>query len=48
MLRERLVAGALQRLSAERGQLDEIAARIASREADPFQLVDELAARLRG
>src|SRR5512133_2875851 len=47
MLRERLVAGALQRLSAERGQLDEIAARIVARQADPFQLVDELAARLR-
>jgi LAO/AO transport system kinase len=47
MLRERLVAGALERLAAERGQLDEIAARIAARAADPYQLVEELAARLR-
>ncbi len=46
ILRERLVAGALQRLEAERGHLDEIAARIAARQADPFQLVEELAARL--
>ncbi len=46
ILRERLVAGALQRLAAERGHLDEIAARIAARQADPFQLVEELAARL--
>jgi LAO/AO transport system kinase len=46
MLRGRLVAGALERLAAERGHLDEIAARIAARQADPYQLVDELAARL--
>jgi LAO/AO transport system kinase len=46
LLRERLLAGALARLAAEQGQLDEIAARIASRQADPFLLVDELAARL--
>ena len=47
LLRERLLAGALDRLAAEQGQLDEIAARIAARSADPFDLVDELAARLR-
>jgi LAO/AO transport system kinase len=47
LLRERLLAGALQRLADETGQLDEIAARIASHQADPYDLVDELAARLR-
>jgi LAO/AO transport system kinase len=46
LLRERLLAGALQRLVDERGHLDEIAERIAAREADPWGLVDELAARL--
>jgi LAO/AO transport system kinase len=46
LLRERLLEGALQRLAAEEGQLDEIAARIASRSADPYALADELAARL--
>lgn len=47
ILRERLLAGALERLEAERGRLDEIAERIAAREADPYALADELAARLR-
>jgi LAO/AO transport system kinase len=47
ILRERLLAGALERLEAERGRLDEIAGMIAAREADPYQLADELAARLR-
>ena len=47
LLRERLLAGALERLAAEQGRLDDIAARIADREADPFALADELAARLR-
>jgi LAO/AO transport system kinase len=46
LLRERLLAGALSRLADEQGRLDEIAARIASREADPFALADDLAARL--
>jgi LAO/AO transport system kinase len=46
LLRERLLAGALERLEAEQGRLDELAARIAAREADPFQLAEELAARL--
>ncbi len=47
LLRDRLLAGALQRLEAEMGQLDAVAARIAAREADPWALADELAARLR-
>jgi len=47
LLRERLLAGALARLEAEMGQLDAVAARIAAREADPWLLADELAARLR-
>ena len=46
VLRERLLAGALRRLEAERAGLDAIAARIAAREADPYALADELAARL--
>jgi LAO/AO transport system kinase len=48
LLRDRLLSGALARLAAEQGQLDEIAARIARREADPFALADDLAARLAG
>jgi LAO/AO transport system kinase len=47
VLRERLLAGALDRLEAEMGRLDAIAARIAAHEADPYALADELAARLR-
>jgi LAO/AO transport system kinase len=47
VLRERLVAGALARLEAELGKLDAVAERIAAREADPYALADELAARLR-
>ena len=47
LLRDRLLAGALERLAAEEGHLDEIAARIAAREADPYRLAEELAARLR-
>lgn len=46
MLRERLLEGALARLAAEEGQLDEIAGRIAARQADPWALADELASRL--
>ena len=41
MLRDRLLEGALERLAAEQGHLDEIAARIASRSADPYALADE-------
>jgi LAO/AO transport system kinase len=47
LLRERLLAGALDRLEAEMGELDAVAARIAAREADPYALADELAGRLR-
>jgi LAO/AO transport system kinase len=47
VLRERLLAGALARLEAEMGQLDAVAERIAAREADPYALAEELAARLR-
>jgi LAO/AO transport system kinase len=46
LLRERLLAGALGRLEAELGRLDTVAARIADREADPYALAAELAARL--
>jgi len=46
ILRERLLAGALARLEAEMGHLDEVAARIAAREADPYRLAEELASRL--
>ncbi len=48
ILRERLLAGALARLEAEQGRLDEVAARIAARQADPYLLAEELTARLRG
>jgi LAO/AO transport system kinase len=48
ILRERLIEGALQRLEAEMGRLDEVATRIADRQADPYALAEELAARLRG
>ncbi len=48
VLRERLLAGALDRLEAETGRLDAVAERIAAREADPYALADDLVARLRG
>jgi LAO/AO transport system kinase len=48
VLRERLLAGALDRLEAEMGRLDAVAERIAARQADPYALAEELAARLRG
>jgi LAO/AO transport system kinase len=47
LLRERLLAGALDRLAAEEGHLDELAGRIVERQADPYRLAEELAARLR-
>jgi GTPase len=47
LLREMLLAGALERLAEEEGHLDDIAARIAAHEADPYVLAEELAARLR-
>jgi LAO/AO transport system kinase len=43
ILRDRLLASALQRLERQRGKLDEIASRIAHREADPWSLVAALA-----
>jgi LAO/AO transport system kinase len=46
LLRERLLAGALGRLEAELGRLDVVSARIADRQADPYALAAELAARL--
>jgi LAO/AO transport system kinase len=46
LLRERLLASALSRLEAELGRLDAVSARIADREADPYALAAELAARL--
>ncbi len=48
LLREQLLAGALARLAGEQGHLDQVAARIAAHEADPYSLADELVARLRG
>jgi LAO/AO transport system kinase len=48
VLRERLLAGALDRLEAETGRLDAVAERIAAREADPYALAEELSSRLRG
>src|SRR5512136_2771258 len=46
ILRDRLMQGALSRLAQEEGHLDELAARIAARSADPYELADELARRL--
>jgi len=46
MLRERVVAGALRRLEAGRGRLDELAIALAERRADPWTLVDEVVAAL--
>jgi LAO/AO transport system kinase len=43
ILRERLVASALDRMERQRGKLDDIAARIARREADPWSLIAGLA-----
>ncbi|HVG63151.1 MAG TPA: methylmalonyl Co-A mutase-associated GTPase MeaB [Hyalangium sp.] len=46
LLRERLLRGALARLERERGRLDEVAGRIAERQADPYALAEELASQL--
>lgn len=46
ILRERLLASAIARLERERGQLDEVAGRIARGEADPYALADSLASQL--
>ncbi len=47
VLRERLMESALERLADEQGHLDEVAARIAAREADPYAVAEEIAARLK-
>jgi len=47
LLRDRLLKDALVKLERERGRLDEVAAEIAERRADPYALADELANRLR-
>jgi LAO/AO transport system kinase len=46
LLREQLLRSALDRLEREKGRLDEVAARIAAREADPYELAGELARQL--
>ena len=46
ILRDRLMQGALSRIAEEEGHLDELAARIAERKADPYELADDLAGRL--
>jgi LAO/AO transport system kinase len=46
LLKERLLGNALHKLEREKGRLEEVAARIAQRKADPYALADELAARL--
>jgi LAO/AO transport system kinase len=43
LLRERLLRAGLARLERERGNLAAVAERIAARQADPYQLADELA-----
>jgi LAO/AO transport system kinase len=43
LLRDRLLKAGLERLERERGNLADVAARIAAREADPYALADELA-----
>jgi LAO/AO transport system kinase len=45
LLRDRLLAAGLSRLERERGKLDDVAQRIADRQADPYALADELAGR---
>lgn len=46
ILRERLVSTALERLRSEQGELDELAARIARKETDPWALAETVAARI--
>jgi LAO/AO transport system kinase len=47
LLRERLLEAGLERLERERGNLSDVAQRIALREADPYALADELAGKSR-
>lgn len=46
LLRERLLRNALGRLEREKGRLEEVAAKIAQRQADPYALAAELASQL--
>jgi LAO/AO transport system kinase len=46
LLRERLLRSALVRLEREKGRFEEVAGRIARREADPYALAEELARQL--
>jgi LAO/AO transport system kinase len=46
LLRERLLRHALGRLAREQGRLEEVSARIAQRQADPYALAAELASQL--
>jgi LAO/AO transport system kinase len=46
LLRERLVSKAIAGLAQEQGRLDELATRIAKREADPYDLVEAVVAKL--
>jgi LAO/AO transport system kinase len=48
VLKEQLLDAALARLAAEQGSLDELAARIAARDADPYGVAEKIAATLRG
>jgi LAO/AO transport system kinase len=45
LLRERLLKAGLERLERERGNLADVALRIATRQADPYALADELAGK---
>jgi LAO/AO transport system kinase len=45
LLRDRLLEAGLARLERERGNLSDVAARIAKRTADPYQLADEIAGK---
>jgi LAO/AO transport system kinase len=46
LLRERLLRSALLKLEREMGKMDEVAGRIAQRQADPYALAEELASQL--
>ncbi len=45
LLRDRLLQAGLARLERERGNLSQVAERIAARTADPYQLADEIAGK---
>jgi LAO/AO transport system kinase len=46
LLKDRLLRSALVKLERERGRLEDVAARIAERKADPYQLADQIAGEL--